>query len=56
MPIASYIAPGTSHMILGSDGFYDMEVEGVRLVDFLAALVAGDVPADVRCVDCQRPA
>ncbi|MGA7756890.1 MAG: pectin acetylesterase-family hydrolase [Ilumatobacteraceae bacterium] len=56
VPIASYIAPGTSHTILGSDGFYDMEVEGVRLVDFLAALVAGDVPADVRCVDCQRPA
>jgi hypothetical protein len=55
VPIASYIAPGTSHTILGGDGFYDMEVEGVRLVDFLAALVAGDVPADVRCVDCQRP-
>jgi hypothetical protein len=56
VPIASYIAPGTSHTILGSDGFYDMEVEGVRLVDFFAALVAGEVPADVRCVDCERPA
>ena len=55
VPIASYIAPGTTHMILMSDAFYEMEVEGVRLVDFFAALVGGDVPADVHCVDCQRP-
>ena len=32
-----------------------LEVEGVRLVDFLATLVDGDVPDDVRCVDCARP-
>jgi hypothetical protein len=36
-----------------SDEFYDMEVEGVRLVDFLTSLVAGDAPADVRCTECR---
>jgi hypothetical protein len=55
VPIASFIAPGTTHTILGSDGFYDVEVGGVKLVDFLATLVGGGVPADVRCVDCGRP-
>jgi hypothetical protein len=56
VPVASYIAPGTAHTILGGDVFYDMEVEGVRLVDFFATLIAGDVPDDVRCVECERPA
>jgi hypothetical protein len=55
VPIASYIAPGSQHTILGIDEFYEMEVEGVRLVDFLATLVGGSVPADVRCVECERP-
>lgn len=52
VPVASYLAPGDGHTILGSDGLYDLEVEGTRLVDFLAELVAGDVPADVRCTVC----
>ena len=51
--VASYVAPGDAHTILMSDEFYDMEVEGVRLVDFLTTLVAGDVPADVRCTECR---
>jgi hypothetical protein len=55
VPIASYTAPGTTHTILGSDGFYEMDVEGVRLVDFFATLVGGAVPADVQCVECERP-
>jgi hypothetical protein len=53
VPVASYVAPGDAHTIVMSDEFYDMEVEGVRLVDFLATLVAGDVPADVRCTECR---
>ncbi len=53
VPLASYVAPGDAHTILLSDGFYDMEVEGTRLVDFFATLVAGDVPADVHCVECR---
>ncbi len=52
VPIASFIAPGGGHTILGSNELYDLEVEEVRLVDFLGALVAGDVPDDVRCTVC----
>ena len=52
VPVASYIAPGDGHTILGSDEIYEMEVEGVRLVDFLTTLVDGGVPDDVRCVAC----
>ncbi len=53
VPVASYIAPGDDHTILGSDEFYDLEVEGVRLVDWVTTLADGDVPADVRCTDCR---
>ena len=53
IPLAVYVAPGDEHTIIGGDEVYDMEVEGVRLVDFLATLVAGDVPADVRCTECR---
>lgn len=53
VPLASYVAPGEGHTILGGDGFYDMEVEGVRLVDFVATLIDGAVPDDVRCTECR---
>jgi hypothetical protein len=53
VPIASFVAPGDSHTIVLSDDFYDLEVEGVRLVDFVTTLVAGEVPADVRCSVCR---
>jgi hypothetical protein len=53
VPVASYVAPGDAHTILMGDEFYDMEVEGVRLVDFVTALVSGDVPPDVRCTECR---
>ena len=52
VPLASYIAPGDDHTILGSDDLYVLEVEGVRFVDFLSTLVDGDVPDDVRCTVC----
>lgn len=52
VPLATYVAPGTEHTIVGDDAFYDLEVEGVRLVDWLVALLAGDVPADVHCEVC----
>jgi hypothetical protein len=53
VPVASFVAPGDEHTIVLQDEFYEMEVEGVRLVDFLSSLVAGDVPADVRCTVCR---
>lgn len=51
--VASYVAPGDAHTILGSDELYELEVEGVRLVDWIARLVDGEVPPDVRCSDCR---
>ena len=52
VPLATYVAPGTEHTIVADDEFYTLEVGGVRLVDWLAQLVAGEVPDDVRCVEC----
>lgn len=51
--VASYIAPGEGHTVLGSPELYELEVEGVRLVDWIGALVAGETPPDVRCSDCR---
>ena len=55
VPIASYIAPGVDHTIIRSDALYTLEVEGVRLIDFLIALINGEAPLDVRCVECGAP-
>ncbi len=52
VPVASYIAPGTNHTILDSDRFYELEVEGVRLVDWVSDVVRGEAPADVHCAEC----
>lgn len=51
-PLAVYVAPGTAHTIFGTDALYDVEVQGVRLIDWITELVDGRVPADVHCVDC----
>jgi hypothetical protein len=51
--IASYVAPGGGHTVLDSDELYEIEVEGVRLIDWLSELVEGGRPADVHCVDCR---
>ena len=52
VPLAVFVAPGTEHTIIGGDEVYDMEVEGVRLIDWITELVGGEVPADVHCVEC----
>lgn len=46
--VASFVASGADHTIVGNPAFYELEVAGVRLVDFVSTLVAGAVPADVR--------
>ena len=51
-PLASYVAPGSDHTIMGSDLVYELEVEGVKLIDWITELVTGGVPDDVRCVEC----
>jgi hypothetical protein len=49
----SYIAPGTSHAVLGHQIFYDLAVEGIPLSQWVADFVAGKPVADV---DCARDA
>jgi hypothetical protein len=49
----SYTAPGREHGILDLDRFYEIEVNGVRLVDWVDALIAGDPLDDVHCDDCR---
>lgn len=53
IPLATYVAPGSAHTIIGGDEVYEMEVEGVRLIEWIIELVDGGVPADVHCIDCQ---
>jgi len=49
----SYTAPGKGHGILEWPKFYKIEVNGVRLVDWVQALIAGRPLADVHCDDCK---
>ena len=50
--VASYVAPGTAHTTLGDAGFYELEVGGVRFVDWFSEVVSGDTPPDVHCIEC----
>ena len=49
----SYTAPGKEHQILDIDKFYEIEVNGVGLVDWVDALIAGEPLDDVHCNDCE---
>jgi Pectinacetylesterase len=49
----SYTAPGDGHGILEWPQFYELEVNGVRLVDWVAALIAGQPLDDVHCAECE---
>jgi hypothetical protein len=49
----SYTAPGEEHQIVDIDKFYEMEVNGVRLVDWVEALIAGEPLDDVHCDQCR---
>jgi hypothetical protein len=51
----SYTAPGDGHGIYEYDRFYTMEVNGVTLVDWVEALIAGAPLDDVHCDDCEGP-
>lgn len=47
-----YVAGGTMHTILLRPEVYSYEVAGVRFVDWLTALAAGEPVQNVMCVDC----
>lgn len=49
----SYTAPGAIHCITGGDIFYTREVEGVRFVDWVDAMVNDEAWDDVMCTDCE---
>ena len=51
--VHSWIGPGAEHTVLGRDAFYDDEVDGTALRDWVADVVAGEDVADVRCTDCR---
>ncbi|WP_116998486.1 pectin acetylesterase-family hydrolase [Desertimonas flava] len=51
----TFTAAGDGHRVLERDDFYVLEEGGVTLVEWLAALLAGDPLDDVRCVDCAAP-
>jgi hypothetical protein len=51
----SYTAAGNGHGIFEWPAFYELEVNGVRLVDWVAALVAGKPVDDVHCDHCGTP-
>ena len=49
----SYTAPGDEHGIFDVNRFYEIEVNGVSLVDWVTALLAGEPLDDVHCEDCR---
>lgn len=52
----SYTAPGDDHTLVRKDEFYEMEVDGVLLVDWLDDVLAGDDVDDIHCTECEPPA
>ena len=50
--VVRYTAPGDQHTILSDDDFYDQNVAGVALLDWVTQIVAGEPVEDVRCTDC----
>jgi hypothetical protein len=51
----SYTAPGDGNGIFKYERFYELEANGIRLVDWVDALIAGEPPDDVHCNDCKAP-
>jgi hypothetical protein len=49
----SYTAPGNGHTILENETFYEVEVNGVTLVDWVDALISGEPLDDVDCDQCE---
>jgi len=48
----SYTAPGDGHGIFEDDRFYELEVNGEELVDWVSRLTAGKPVDDVHCQRC----
>ena len=53
VPLSSWVAPGSTHTVIGSSDFYTETVNGVALVDWVTALVTDRAVPDVHCTACQ---
>jgi hypothetical protein len=49
----SYTAPGNGHRILEWPRFYELEVNGKRLVDWVTRLIEHKPVEDVHCQKCR---
>jgi Pectinacetylesterase len=49
----SYTAPGDGHRILEWPTFYELEVNGEKLVDWVTRLIEGEPVDDVHCQKCR---
>jgi hypothetical protein len=49
----SYTAPGDGHGIFEYERFYELEVNGEKLVDWLTRLIEGEPVQDVHCQRCR---
>ena len=45
--LASWVSPGTTHVLTARDELYETEVDGTRLIDWIADVVAGGDVEDV---------
>jgi hypothetical protein len=48
----SYTAPGDDHGIFEYETFYELEVNGEKLVDWVTRLIEGKEVNDVHCAKC----
>ena len=49
----SFTAAGTGHVVVGRNDFYETEVNGVALVEWVTDMIAGEDVADVTCAECR---
>jgi hypothetical protein len=50
---SSYVAGGSRHCIIGSNDFYSLETDGVKVRDWFAEMVDGEQPSSLSCTDCE---
>lgn len=50
--MATWIAPGSRHTVIGDQNLYVETLNGVRFVDWLTEFVEGSPPADEHCPTC----
>ena len=51
----SFTAPGSDHTLVRKQVFYEMELNGTRLVDWVTSIVNGETVEDVHCDECEGP-